>query len=127
MWAETCVNHINFVRIVQGIHPLEAMILVKLKFSIVLGAINQHIKVKFGWKEQTYGPLLPAKFHHDRSPLKGEKPKNRPMIQYREVGALRPVVSVTMHTVHNISPTNTKLSAFISTFQYRCNVSLVCS
>ena len=38
--------------------------------------------VKFGMEEETEGPLLHAKFHPHRcnvSPLRGEKPQNRPL------------------------------------------------
>jgi len=40
--------------------------------------------VKFGTEEGTLGPLLRAKFHPHRckvSPLRGEKPQNRPLSQ----------------------------------------------
>ena len=61
--------------------PLWAIILVKFHFFSFGGrnTIPEPIKVEFGREEQTYGSLLPAKFHLDRcnmSPLRGEKPKN---------------------------------------------------
>jgi len=40
------------------------------------------MEVKFGMEEGTFGPLLHAKYHSHRcnvSPLRGEKPKNRPL------------------------------------------------
>jgi len=40
------------------------------------------MRVKFGAEEGTEGPLLRAKFHPHRcnvSPLRGEKPQNRPL------------------------------------------------
>ena len=42
------------------------------------------MEVKFGTEEGTEGPLLRAKFHRHRcnvSPLRGEKPQNRPLIK----------------------------------------------
>ena len=47
--------------------------------------------VKFGVEEETEGPLLHAKFHPHRrnvSPLRGEKPQNRPLSKLN-TGALR--------------------------------------
>jgi len=41
--------------------------------------------VKFGMEEGTEGPLLHAKFHPHRcnvSPLRGEKPQNRPLSKF---------------------------------------------
>jgi len=45
--AELCrlgmhIKLINFVKIVQGTRPLEAIILVKFEFYSVLGAVNPH-------------------------------------------------------------------------------------
>ena len=43
---------------------------------------DRPMRVKFGIEEGTKGPLLPAKFHPHRcnvSPLRGEKPQNRPL------------------------------------------------
>jgi len=61
------IKPVNFVRIAQGVRTHTA----------------EPIKVKFGREERTYGSfLLLAKFHLDRcnmSPLRGEKPQNRPV------------------------------------------------
>ena len=56
--------------------------------------------VKFGMEEETFGPLLHAKFHPHRcnvSPLRGEKPQNRPLSK-RNNGrfALRAMLPVIM-------------------------------
>jgi len=56
--------------------------------------------VKFGTEEGTEGPLLRAKFHPHRcnvSPLRGEKPQNRPLSK-RNTGrfALRAMLPVMM-------------------------------
>jgi len=54
--------------------------------------------VKFGTEEETFGPLLRAKFHFHRcnvSPLRGEKPQNRPLSKLNtgglRCGAMLPV------------------------------------
>ena len=54
-------------------------------------------------EEGTFGPLLHATFHHHRcnvSPLRGEKPQNRPLSIYRRLAlrAMLPVKITEKHT-----------------------------
>ena len=53
-----------------------------MRFFAPQGRHVAPVGVKFGMEEGTEGPLLHAKFHPHRcnvSPLRGEKPQNRPL------------------------------------------------
>jgi len=83
-------NSANLVKIAQGIRPCGAFI-----FHIPhLGVLYPYRCTDGGefWTDEgTFGPLLHAKFHLHQcnvSPLRGEKPPNRPLSNLN-TGALR--------------------------------------
>jgi len=64
-----------------------------LSKNLFLGSYTLVDGVKFGVEDGTSGPLLYAKFHPRRctvSPLRGEKPQNRPLSKLN-TGGLLPV------------------------------------